>query len=137
MQQNTPFTGVSEKQELTISNTIEDLPQHFTSFYNYSTNKDISVIYGAHKDSSNPYTWMIVDKYSSGIYYVNNNYNINETPQTGWQPTGYLDYSGRNPLDLNNSIKSTGIKIVVGSSFSGLIAINDSVYGRVYIPFVY
>jgi len=137
VQQNTPFTGVSEKQELTISNTIEDLPQHFTSFYNYSTNKDISVIYGAHKNSSKPYTWMIVDKYSSGIYYVNNNYNINETPQAGWQPTGYLGYSGRNPLDLNNSIKSTGIKIVVGSSLSGLIAINDSVYGRVYIPFVY
>lgn len=99
-----------------------------------SAQDDIAVLYGAHTDPKNDPSWLIIDKYSSGVYYINKSVPRTTTPQTGWIATGYMGYTGRNPQDLTNAL--SGIQISLGTR-SGIISSYDATYGRIYIPFLY
>lgn len=130
------FTGFSPNQKVNSSQLYTS--NYFNNFGNisYPTTGDVAVLYGNHTDPKFNPTWLIIDKYSSGVYYINNSIPITTTPQTGWIVTGYMSYTGRNPEDLTNRISNTGIKISLGSR-SGLMSSYDPNYGRIYFPFFY
>lgn len=132
------FTGFFQQQKLNSSNTYTS--NYFNNFgtasYPSPQGEDVAVIYGNHTNPKFNPTWLIIDKYSSGVYYINNNISSSTTPQTGWISTGYMGYTGRNPEDLNNAIVNTGIKISLGTR-SGIVSSYDPVYGKIYIPFFY
>jgi hypothetical protein len=130
------FTGFFPKQKINSSNTYTS--NYFNNFGNvaYPSEQDVAVLYGNHTDPKFNSAWLIIDKYSSGVYYMNNSIPSTTTPQTGWIATGFRGYTGRNPQDLNNAIFNTGIKISLGTR-SGIIGSYDVDYGRVYIPFFY
>jgi hypothetical protein len=131
------FTGFSPKQKINSSTSYAS-----NYFYNFgivsypSTQDDIAVLYGNHTNPKFDPSWLIIDKYSSGVYYINKSVPLTTTPQTGWVATGYMGYTGRNPVDLTNAIFNTGIKISLGTR-SGIISSYDSTYGKIYIPFLY
>jgi hypothetical protein len=129
------FTGFSPKQKINSSTLYSS--NYFSNFgiTSYpSTQDDIAVLYGAHTDPKNNPSWLIIDKYSSGVYYINKSVPLTTTPQTGWIATGYMGYTGRNPEDLTNAL--SGIKISLGTR-SGIISSYDPTYGTIYVPFFY
>jgi hypothetical protein len=130
------FTGFFPKQKINSSQTYTS--NYFNNFGNasYPSAEDVAVLYGNHTDPKFNPTWLIIDKYSSGIYYINNSIASTTTPQTGWIATGYMGYTGRNPQDLTNAIFNTGIKISLGTR-SGIISSYDPTFGTIYIPFFY
>lgn len=131
----TEVTGVFGKQQIHGSITQ---PQHFTSFSDtlYQSSQGFTILYGNHTDPKFDPTWLIVDTYSSGIYYINNDYVSSSIPQTGWVPTGYFNFSGVTDDGNNRLGNTTGINLVMGTR-TGVIASNDPAYGRIYIPFFY
>lgn len=132
------FTGFFDAQKINGSSTYTS--NYFNNFgttaYPSSQGSDIAVIYGNHANPQFDPTWLIIDKYSSGLYYINDSTSSTTTPQFGWVATGYMGYTGRNPEDLNNAIVNTGIKISLGTR-SGIVSSYDPVYGKIYIPFFY
>lgn len=132
------FTGFFQKQKINSSTTYTS--NYFNNFggvlYSSIQGEDVAVIYGNHTNPQFDPTWLIIDKYSSGVYYINNAVSISSTPQTGWVATGYMGYTGRNPEDLDNAIFNTGIKISLGTR-SGIVSSYDPTYGKIYIPFFY
>lgn len=133
----TEFTGVFYQQKI---------KQGFNKAYNFNSivsypSDDISVIYGNHTNPQFEPTWLIVDNLSSGVYYINNNYSENQTPQTGWSITGFRGASGfyTNP-DSAPIVKlqgRTGINLSMGTRV-GVISTNvESAGGRIYIPYFY
>lgn len=132
------FTGFFPAQKINSSDSYNS--NYFNNFgltaYPSPVGGDIAVIYGNHSSPQFNPVWLIIDKYSSGVYYINNNISSSTTPQTGWVATGYMGYTGRNPEDLNNAIFNTGIKISLGTR-SGIVSSYDPVYGKIYIPFFY
>jgi len=135
------FTGKFQQKVLDSNSSVGT--NYFTSFAEkmYSSNEDgISVIYGnlnLNSPLASP-AWMIVDNFSSGIYYINRNYSSTSLPQTGWRITGWAGYSGMINTYVNSAPRlqnATGINIVVGSR-QGYIP-NSSPSGRIYIPFYY
>lgn len=130
------FTGFFPTQKINSSSSYTS--NYFNNFgsISYPSNDDVAVIYGNHSNPQFSPTWLIIDKYSSGIYYINNSVISTTTPQVGWVATGYMGYTGRNPEDLTNAIFNTGIKISLGTR-SGIISSYDPTYGKIYIPFLY
>lgn len=133
----TEFTGAFYQQKI---------KQGFNKAYNFNStisypSDDISVIYGNHTDPQFEPTWLIVDNLSSGVYYINNNYSENQTPQTGWSIAGFGGASGfyTNP-DSAPIVKlqgRTGINLSMGTRV-GVISTNvESAGGRIYIPYFY
>lgn len=134
-QYSSSFTGFSPNQKINSSTLYSS--NYFNNFgiVTYpSAQDDIAVLYGAHTDPKNDPSWLIIDKYSSGVYYINKSVPRTTTPQTGWIATGYMGYTGRNPQDLTNAL--SGIQISLGTR-SGIISSYDATYGRIYIPFLY
>lgn len=130
------FTGFFPKQKINSSEFYASNYFNIFGSVSYPSNDDIAVIYGNHLTPKFSPTWLIVDKYSSGVYYINNSTPITTTPQFGWIATGYMGYTGRNPEDLTNALPDTGIKISLGTR-SGIISSYDPTYGNIYIPFLY
>jgi hypothetical protein len=132
------FSGFFHKQK--INNSVSYTSNYFNNFgsatYPSSLGEDIAVIYGNHTNSQFDPTWLIIDKYSSGVYYINNSIANTTTPQTGWVVTGYMGYSGRNMGMPNNIINNSGIKISLGTR-TGIISSYDQAFGTIYIPFFY
>lgn len=130
------FTGFFNKQKINSSETYTS--NYFNNIGNisYPSTEDVAVLYGNHTDPKFDPAWLIIDKYSSGVYYINNSIPEATTPQTGWIATGFMGYTGRNPEDLTNAIFNTGIKISLGTR-SGVISSYDPTYGNIYIPFFY
>ena len=132
------FTGFFHKQKINSSTTYTS--NYFNNFgttaYPSPQGSDVAVIYGNHVNPQFDPAWLIIDKYSSGVYYINDSTSSTTTPQFGWVATGYMGYTGRNPEDLNNAIVNTGIKISLGTR-SGIVSSYDPVYGKIYIPFFY
>lgn len=139
------FTGFFPAQKIDSSSSY--LHNHFNNFGTVaypSNTHDIAVIYGNHIIPKFDPTWLIVDKYSSGLYYINNTIGPEVTPQTGWVATGYMGFTGgfnylNEEYDLVAAepvINNTGIKISLGQR-SGLVSSYDPVYGKIYIPFFY
>jgi hypothetical protein len=130
------FTGFFPTQKINSSSSYTS--NYFNNFGTiaYSSHDEVAVIYGNHSNPQFNPTWLIIDKYSSGVYYINNSIPSTTTPQTGWVATGYMGYTGRNPEDLTNAISNTGIKISLGTR-SGIISSYDPTYGKIYIPFLY
>ena len=132
------FSGFFHKQK--INNSVSYISNYFNNFgsatYPSSLGEDIAVIYGNHTNSQFDPTWLIIDKYSSGVYYINNSIANTTTPQTGWVVTGYMGYSGRNMGMPNNIINNSGIKISLGTR-TGIISSYDQAFGTIYIPFFY
>ena len=129
------FTGFSPNQKINSSTSYSS--NYFNNFgiVTYpSAQDDIAVLYGNHTNPKNDPSWLIIDKYSSGVYYINKSVPLTTTPQTGWIATGYMGYTGRNPEDLTNAL--SGIKISLGTR-SGIISSYDPTYGNIYIPFFY
>jgi len=128
------FTGFFPKQKINSSQTYTS--NYFNNFGNasYPSAEDVAVLYGNHTDPKFNPTWLIIDKYSSGVYYINNSIPVATTPQTGWIATGYMGYTGRNPQDLTNAL--SGIKISLGTR-SGIISSYDPAFGTIYVPFFY
>jgi hypothetical protein len=128
------FTGFFPAQKINSSTTYTS--NYFNNIGNisYPSTQDVAVLYGNHTDPKFDPTWLIIDKYSSGLYYINNSIPITTTPQTGWVATGYMGYTGGIPEDSTNAL--SGIKISLGTR-SGIISSYDSTYGNVYIPFFY
>jgi hypothetical protein len=132
------FSGIFDKKILNIGNF--DKSEHFTAQVCYPS-EDISVIYGTHSTPKFQPTWLIVDNFSSGIYYINKNYNETTTPQTGWSSTGFAGATGysRNPdgTPAFRLFGRTGINLSMGSR-SGILAANvPGVGDRIYIPYFY
>lgn len=133
----TEFTGVFYQQKL---------KQGFNKAYKFNADisypsDEISVIHGAHINSQFEPTWLIVDNFSSGVYYINNNYNSNQTPQINWSITGFAGASGfyTNPDDapITKLQGTTGVNLSMGTRV-GLIATDISAAGgRIYIPYFY
>jgi len=130
------FTGFFPKQKINSSEIYTS--NYFNNIGNisYPSTEDVAVLYGNHTDPKFDPSWLIIDKYSSGVYYINNSIPDVITPQTGWIATGFMGYTGRNPEDLTNAIFNTGIKISLGTR-SGVISSYDPNYGNIYIPFFY
>ena len=132
------FSGFFHKQK--INNSVSYISNYFNNFGSAtnpsSLGEDIAVIYGNHTNSQFDPTWLIIDKYSSGVYYINNSIANTTTPQTGWVVTGYMGYSGRNMGMPNNIINNSGIKISLGTR-TGIISSYDQAFGTIYIPFFY
>jgi hypothetical protein len=130
------FTGFFPAQKINSSTSYTS--NYFNNFgaVAYSSHDEVAVIYGNHSNPQFNPAWLIIDKYSSGLYYINNDVSSTITPQTGWVATGYMGYTGRNPEDLTNAIVNTGIKISLGTR-SGIVSSYDPVYGKIYIPFFY
>ena len=130
------FTGFSPKQKINSSTLYTSNYFNNSSNVSYPSTQDVAVLYGNHTNPKFNPTWLIIDKYSSGVYYINNSIASTTTPQTGWTATGFMGYTGRNPEDLNNAIFNTGIKISLGTR-SGIVSSYDPTYGTIYIPFFY
>lgn len=132
------FSGVFDKKILNVGNF--DKSEHFTAQVCYPS-EDISVIYGTHSTPKFQPTWLIVDNFSSGIYYINKNYNETTTPQTGWSSTGFAGATGysRNPdgTPAFRLFGRTGINLSMGSRSAILAANVPGVGDRIYIPYFY
>lgn len=98
----------------------------------------ISVIYGNHTNPKFTPTWLVVDNFSSGIYYRNDNYNATQTPQSGWIVTGFLGYTGRDSYlpDWPYLNGTYGMKLSMGTR-QAVIRSSDPTLGTVYIPIYY
>jgi hypothetical protein len=130
------YTGHLLKQELSLNDSFTDSLRNFDSVVSYENKNSLfAVVYGKPQATlvGNP-NWLIVDKYSSGIYYTNKSYSDSITPQTGWMLTGYGGYSGRNSAFPEEYIKNIGTKIVTAGNSSGVIGLDHPSFGRVYIP---
>ena len=129
------YTGNLVKQQLSLNDSFTDSLNNFNSVISYQDQNSLfSVIYGKPAESLEDLNWLIVDKYSSGIYYKNTSYNSSVTPQTGWILTGYGGYSGRYSAFPEEYIKNIGTKIVTAGNSSGVIALDHPSFGRVYVP---
>lgn len=130
------YTGHLLAQSLSLNDSFTDSLVHFNSVASYQDKNSLfAVIYG--KPAVSPLgnlNWLIVDKYSSGIYYTNKSYDASITPQTGWTLTGYGGYSGRNSAFPEQYIKNIGTKIVTAGNSSGVIGLDHPSLGRVYVP---
>lgn len=132
------FTGRFESENIIGTETL-NLP-YFNNFGStaYKSNQGISLIYGNHSSPVFSPTWLIVDNYSSGLYYRNDIYNSSSLPQTGWRITGFQNYSGRNPASPFQTLgNSTGVNICLTTNRTGFISSFDPTYGKIYIPFFY
>lgn len=130
-------TGIYQKQKInSVTNLLLDDFNIFGT-QSYATD-EIAVIYGNHTDPKFLPAWLIVDKYSSGLYYINQTTDFNVTPQYGWVSTGYMGFTGGIPnyATLGPVINNTGIKISLGTR-SGIISSYDPTLGKIYIPFYY
>jgi len=133
----TEFTGIFSQKKLKSS---FNKAYNFNSFISYPSD-EISVIYGTHSSPKFDPTWLIVDNYSSGIYYINNNYNSNQTPQTGWSITGFAGSSGfytnPNSAPIAKLQGRTGINLSMGTRVGVISTDLESAGGRIYIPYFY
>jgi hypothetical protein len=134
----TEFTGKFNQKKLRYS--LNSRAFNFNSSNCYSSD-EISVIYGDHTDSRFDSTWLVVDNFSSGVYYINNNYTLNQTPQTGWLVTGFAGSSGSfvppNLAKQEILIGPTGINLSMGTRVGVIFTNIDEVGGRVYVPYFY
>jgi hypothetical protein len=89
----------------------------------------VSIIYGNHSNPKFDPTWLIVDNYSSGLYGINHSSDFFNFPQSGWQSTGFANYTGFN--------FSSDPFIKISLSKSGVLSSSDPVLGKIYIPFIY
>jgi hypothetical protein len=103
----------------------------------YTSNQGMSVIYGNHTNPKFTPTWLVVDNFSSGVYYRNDNYSSTQTPQSGWVVTGFLGYTGQDPYMPTPFLNGTyGMKLSMGSR-QAVIRSSDPTLGTVYIPIYY
>jgi len=127
------------------SANIDGVPASIFTLSNFNifgttsySGKNISLIFGNHTIPQFDPTWLIVDNKSSGIYYRNDLYPMNEIPQTGWVVTGFRGYSGKNPVYPNLILSGNkGASISINPRNTGLISSYDPTYGKIYIPFFY
>jgi hypothetical protein len=111
------------------------------SFSIYSTTsykgKDFNILYATHsnpsalKALSSP-AWIVVDNYTSGIYYRNDITTYDKTPQTGWYPTGFK----ANNIMFTGTTSPISVSLVMGTR-TGFMSINDPIIGTAYIPIYY
>ena len=134
------FTGRFVKEILQASDNL--IFPYFSNLgaQGYRSSQGISLIYGLHSNPTSGFnnpTWLIIDNYSSGLYYRNDLYNSTTIPQTGWTVTGYMGYSGINTVSPNQILgNSTGVNLVIGTR-TGFVSSYDPTYGKIYIPFYY
>jgi hypothetical protein len=134
----TEFTGVFYRSKLRAS--LSNPTDNFNTLTKSYPSQEISVIYGNHNNPQFEPRWLIVDNFSSGVYYINNNYTSSQTPQTGWLVTGFKGSSGSyiaedlsSPVGL---IGSTGMNLSMGTRV-GVVLTNLENLGRVYVPYFY
>jgi hypothetical protein len=105
--------------------------------------ENISVIYGKHSNPQFESKWLVVDNLSSGVYYTNNNYSSDVTPQTGWSPTnlaitGFGFYSsGVSVSGLSSSGGNGSLKLSMGSRVGVIGTKLPGTDDKVYIPYFY
>jgi len=118
-----------QKQKLTLS--YSHINPNFDFILPVYDSPDITVLYGrsAVENLQNSLNWLVTDKYSSGIYYVNTGVNENLTPQKNWENTGLFNSVVSTPSTFDS-------KISLGTR-TGIISSYDPTYGKIYIPFFY
>lgn len=134
---NNVIAGIFTQETLNASEDLQLKSFNIFGTRSYPSTQGISVIYGNHTNPSFGPTWLIVDNFSSGIYYKNDNYSSTQTPQSGWTVTGFLGYTGQDPFMPTPYLNGAyGMKLSMGTR-QGVIRSYDSTLGTVYIPIYY
>lgn len=129
------FQEVFDKKILSLGNF--NTSNNFISEVAYPA-ENISVIYGTHSNPQFASKWLVVDNLSSGVYYINNNYSADVTPQTGWSPTNLA-------LTIFSGVTITGIAVASGNAIKVTLGSRVGLIGtklpdtddKVYIPYFY